>query len=154
MNSLYRYTLSREIDMSSNRLLLVCMLNPSTADDTKNDPTISQVCRLTKNGGFGKLLVVNLLGIRATKPDDIWLHDDPIGKDNWKAWCEIIKDMDPEQDEIGIAWGRPPQRKRDLVRYLPSIMTASSHLKLWRNPLKTWKVNVDGSPRHPDGVTT
>lgn len=145
----YRYRLSRNITSPSSRVLLVCMLNPSTADDQKDDQTISRVCCLAENGGFSRLLVLNLLGIRATKRADIWLHQDPVGVENWRTWDDVLKELNPDQDSISVAWGCAPRSRRQLLRFIPVLVEASRHLKVWQKPLMTWVKNRDGSPRHP-----
>ncbi len=125
------------------------MLNPSTADEQKDDPTISRVCRLAENGGFNRLLVLNLLGIRATNPVDIWLHEDPLGADNWRAWDSALKELVPDRDSISLAWGRAPTQRNQLVKFTPVLVEAARRLKVWSGPLMTWVQNLDGSPRHP-----
>ncbi len=149
MNPSYRYLLTRNITATSNRVLLVCMLNPSTADEEKNDPTISRVCRLAENGGYGRLLVLNLLGVRATNPMDIWSHENPQGIDNWKTWEYVLKDLVPERDNVCVAWGRAPVARNQLCQFIPALVEASFYLKVWTQPLMTWVKNADGSPRHP-----
>ena len=149
MKSQYRYTLSRTVNILSNRLLLVCMLNPSTADEQTNDPTISRLCRLTESNGFGNLKVINLLGVRETNPQNIWLHGDPVGEENWKIWNQVIKSLNPNEDMISVAWGRSPKSQKHLTLYRPILKQASFYLDIWKNPLMTWITNVDGSPRHP-----
>jgi hypothetical protein len=150
----YRYLLSRKIADPSDRVLLVCMLNPSTADDTKNDPTILRVCRLAEQGGFGQLLVLNLLGIRATKPSDIWLHDDPLGVDNWQTWEQVLQDLVLGRDEIAVAWGRAPMNRSQRSRFDPILLEAADRLLSCPIPLMTWVKNLDGSPRHPLYIRT
>jgi hypothetical protein len=150
----YRYLLSRKIAATSTRALLVCMLNPSTADDNHNDPTILRVCRLAEQGGFGRLLVLNLLGIRATKPSDIWLHDDPLGVDNWQTWDQVLQDLVPGLDGIAVAWGRAPVKYSQRSRFSPVLVEASNRLQSCPIPLTTWVQNLDGSPRHPLYIST
>lgn len=149
MSSSYRYLLSRTTTTLNKRVLLVCMLNPSTADEETNDPTISRVIRLAENGGYGRLLVLNLLAIRATKPADIWLHQDPCGEDNWQTWNNSLKELDPEQDTISVAWGRSPKGVNQSSQFIHALTKASCCLKLWTSPIMTWVKNLDGSPRHP-----
>lgn len=48
--------------------MLFVMLNPSTADAEKDDPTIKNIIDRTYNWGFGKLVVVNLFPIRSSSP--------------------------------------------------------------------------------------
>ncbi len=149
MSSTYRYILSRNIAATSNRVLLVCMLNPSTADKETNDPTILRVIRFAENGGYGRLLVLNLLAIRATKPADIWLHQDPFGEENWQTWDNTLKELDPKQDSISVAWGRSPKGSKESRQFIHALFKASYYLKLCTNPIMTWVKNIDGSPRHP-----
>jgi hypothetical protein len=149
MTPSYRYILSRNILETSSRVLLVCMLNPSTADDKKNDPTISRLCHFAKNAGFSRLLVLNLLGVRATNPVDIWLHKDPVGIDNWHTWDNVLKELVPGQDSISVSWGRAPITRCHLQRFIPILFEAYLRLKIWTQPLMTWVQNLDGSPRHP-----
>jgi len=131
------------------------MLNPSTADEKKNDPTISRVCRLAENEGYGRLLVLNLLAVRATNPSDIWVHEDPLGVDNYRTWDKVLKEeLIPERDSICVAWGRTPKDRRHLLHFLPALVEASCRLKLWTEPLMTWVRNIDGSPRHPLYIRT
>lgn len=149
MNSSYRYLLSRDTAAPNSRILLVCMLNPSTADEEKDDPTISRVSRLAENGGYGRLLVLNLLAVRATKPSEIWSHQDPFGEDNWQTWDNALKELNPNRDTISVAWGRAPKGRNQSLQFIHALVKASCCLKSWSSPIMTWVENLDGSPRHP-----
>lgn len=77
----YRYTLSREWDDA----LPCCrwiMLNPSTADDRQDDPTIRRCIGFARAWGYGSIRVYNLFALRATNPDALRTASDPIGPDN------------------------------------------------------------------------
>lgn len=63
----YRYALWRVWDRRLP-LLVVCMLNPSTADGRKDDPTARRVIYFAKRDGYGGVLVVNLFAYRTTDP--------------------------------------------------------------------------------------
>ena len=65
--ALYRYLLWRVWD-SSLPVLLVIMLNPSTADHDKNDRTIETLIARARMTGHGGILVLNLFAWRATQP--------------------------------------------------------------------------------------
>ena len=58
------------------------MLNPSTADETDDDPTIRRCIEFAKRDGYGGIHVVNLFAIRATDPKELWNFLDPIGLEN------------------------------------------------------------------------
>lgn len=77
----YRYTLTREWEPSLGRACFI-MLNPSTADATKDDPTIRRCIAFARTWGYGGLEVVNLFAYRATSPADLWPLADPVGTEN------------------------------------------------------------------------
>ena len=58
------------------------MLNPSQADETRDDPTIRQARARGRQAGFAALLVWNLFAFRATLPADLRRAADPVGPDN------------------------------------------------------------------------
>jgi hypothetical protein len=86
----YRYRLWRTWDASLPKLVF-CMLNPSTADEIENDPTITRCQRRAIRLGFGSVEVVNLFAWRSTTPDDLYQVDDPIGPDNDKAILQAAR---------------------------------------------------------------
>ncbi len=82
----YRYTLSRTWDtLTGVGTVVFVMLNPSTADEHVDDPTIRRCISFAKAAGFAGLYVVNLFAWRATKPADLWAADDPVGRWNRQA---------------------------------------------------------------------
>lgn len=64
---LYRATLQRGWDRSKETAVFI-MLNPSTADEREDDPTIRRCIGFARSWGCGSLLVVNLFQYRATDP--------------------------------------------------------------------------------------
>jgi len=80
----YRYALWRIWDDSKPYAMIVG-LNPSTADETKNDPTISRCINFSKDWGYGGLCMANLFAFRATKPSVLMSSNDPVGSanDDW-----------------------------------------------------------------------
>lgn len=81
----YRYLLYRKLcDQTSHTVCTFCMLNPSTADETKNDPTVTRCISYAKRWGFSQLIVTNLFALRSTDPKLLYEHADPIGQENNK----------------------------------------------------------------------
>ena len=74
----WRYLLWRQWDESLPTVMFIG-LNPSTADETVNDRTISKCIKFAKTWGFGTYLMGNLYGIRSPYPRDIWVAEDPVG---------------------------------------------------------------------------
>ncbi|OUL32370.1 DUF1643 domain-containing protein [Nostoc sp. 106C] len=77
----YRYLLRRVWDAEYPQITFI-MLNPSTADAEKDDPTIRKCIKFANSWGYGSLEVVNLFAYRATKPRDLFQVSEPIGSDN------------------------------------------------------------------------
>jgi hypothetical protein len=109
---LYRYTLWREWVTSGDLLshetalqkssyAMFVGLNPSTADETKDDPTIRKCIGFAKRWGYGALCMTNLFAFRATDPRQMKGHPKPIGDDNdrWLVACAR------EAGIIVAAWG-------------------------------------------------
>ena len=63
----YRYALWRNWDESKPRPMIIG-LNPSTADEKENDPTIVRCINFAKSWGYGGVYVANLFAFRATLP--------------------------------------------------------------------------------------
>ncbi|GGN46338.1 DUF1643 domain-containing protein [Streptomyces fuscichromogenes] len=76
----YRYLLVREWAAGKNAVFI--LLNPSTADATKDDNTSGRCISYARAWGCGSLLIVNLYAWRATNPRDLAAADDPVGPDN------------------------------------------------------------------------
>ncbi len=76
----YRYALLRRWGEGKNAMFIG--LNPSTADETADDPTIRRCVSFAKAWGFGGLCMANLFAYRATNPADMLMQADPIGPDN------------------------------------------------------------------------
>ncbi|UVW30641.1 DUF1643 domain-containing protein [Massilia sp. H6] len=58
------------------------VLNPSTADEVTDDPTIRRCIAFAKAWGYGALCMTNLFAFRATDPDDMKAAAEPIGPQN------------------------------------------------------------------------
>lgn len=97
---MYRYGLWRRWQENGTTCLFV-MLNPSTADEVKNDPTVERCERYAKAWGHGRLLVANIFAFRATDPKKLKWALDPIGPDN-DAW---IKKFYDQSNFCVCAWG-------------------------------------------------
>lgn len=95
----YRYLLRREWDASLPAVSFV-MLNPSTADETRDDPTIRRCLAFARAWRCGSLNVLNLFALRATDPRELRVADDPIGPEN--DW--YLDGLD-RRSLIVAAWG-------------------------------------------------
>ncbi|MCO8143867.1 DUF1643 domain-containing protein [Rhodovulum tesquicola] len=133
----YRYLLTRIWDPAGPKALFV-MLNPSTATELQNDPTVERCERRARALGFGAFRVTNIFAFRATDPRVMRAAADPIGPANDAA----IRDSAPWADRIVCAWGSHGahlDRGRAVERLLRATGRPLFHLGLTR----------DGQPKHP-----
>ncbi len=96
----YRYSLTRVWDPHGRKALFV-MLNPSTATEVQNDPTVERCERRARALGFGAFQVTNIFAWRDTDPRKMRAAADPVGPENDKA---ILEGAD-WADQVIAAWG-------------------------------------------------
>ena len=77
------------------------MLNPSTADAEKDDPTIRRCIAFASRERFGGVEILNLFAFRATAPADLKAAADPIGPDNDRH----LRALFARHRTIVAAWG-------------------------------------------------
>lgn len=129
----YRYELWRQWGVGPPCVFVG--LNPSTADETSDDPTIRKCVAYAKRWGYGSLCMVNLFAFRATQPKDLRTAADPIGPENDATLRRVAK----KAGIIIAAWGKHGS-------YLDRDKAVLSLLPVMRYYLK---LNNDGSPAHP-----
>ena len=100
----YRYSLTRVLGrrlFGVSRKLTICMLNPSTATATTDDPTVRRCMNFAIDNGFDLLRIVNLFAWRATDSSELRHTSDPVGPQN----NEWIKVQVRNSDATICAWG-------------------------------------------------
>ncbi|ADE84044.1 DUF1643 domain-containing protein [Rhodobacter capsulatus] len=100
----YRYLLTRVWDDALPRALFV-MLNPSTATEVQNDPTVERCERRARALGFGAFRVTNIFAYRATDPRAMRAMADPVGPENDAAIRGSLDWAGGPADRIVCAWG-------------------------------------------------
>lgn len=116
---LYRYDLMRtwvEFHPRIRRVAFV-MLNPSTADSMKPDPTMTRCLRYAKDWGFESLVIVNLFSLRSTDPDELQRAADPVGPENDKYIRRWVSDS----ELVVCGWGAHPFARRRIDHVLGLI---------------------------------
>lgn len=115
----YRYRLERP-DVFGDFSTAIIMVNPSTADATKNDATIRKLIGFRNLYGWSNLIVGNLFAYRATDVRELATADDPIGPDNDYHLRHIIG----EAQRVIVAWGpvtKQPKHLRDRWLCIPAL---------------------------------
>lgn len=133
----YRYSLSREWDQWKPWVNFI-MLNPSTADESKNDPTVERCQRRAVEMGFGHMEVTNIFALRSTDPAGLLKVDDPVGPKN-DLWIRLIAKA---SDLVICAWGTDGklyERGAHVLQLLRNLDIEPHCLKL----------SKDGHPCHP-----
>jgi len=77
------------------------MLNPSTADAERDDPTIRRCIGFAKRAGHGGVEILNLFAFRATAPKDLKAASDPVGPDNDRH----LEALFARHGHVLAAWG-------------------------------------------------
>lgn len=135
----YRLRLWRTfMGFRSPRPAVFVMLNPSTADERANDPTVERCERRARAMGCTGLEVVNLFALRSTDPRALYEHPEPIGAGNDEAILEACRGA----AIVVCAWGAHGKHRGrgDQVRRL---------LEAAGIPLHALAINRDGTPKHP-----
>lgn len=142
-NNGYRYALWKVWD-SALPLLGFIMLNPSTADESKPDPTFKKCVGFARRRGAGGLLIGNLFALRATDPRVLRQALDPVGVHNDAIVARIMNSKTVE--EIVIAWGNEGRlcgRGAEFLLHWPP-----TRLRCLVPPGRS-PFTKDGQPRHP-----
>jgi hypothetical protein len=117
----YRYKLMRR--WGSAPMMMFGMMNPSTADERFNDPTVAKCCRIAQRFGFGGIYVANACAYRATDRMRLLEVDDPVGPGNYKAILEMAADS----EMIVIAHGQLPGKLQIHAELMVGLLRFSGH---------------------------
>lgn len=137
---MYRYALYRHWGgMFARGFVNFIGLNPSTADEAEDDPTIRRCMAYAKKWGFAGLSMTNLFAFRETEPALMKaFHGDPIGPENDFLLLEHAR----KADLVVGAWGTDGEFMDRGHRVTRMLYEAGIQLCA----LRTTK---DGHPGHP-----
>jgi hypothetical protein len=132
----YRYLLTREWGPGPRALFI--MLNPSTATEFQNDPTVERCERRARALGFGAFRVTNIFAFRATDPRVMRAVPDPVGPENDAAILQSV----PWADWVICAWGSHGA-------HLGRGAAIAASLRATGVPLWHLGLTRAGAPKHP-----
>lgn len=145
---IYRYALTRDLSNCPHPtprggILLSVGLNPSTATDDDDDPTIHKESGFALAWGQALYLKVNAYGYRAMEPDDMFEARnqgvDIVGPDNDAAIRDAVARVRTEGGRVLAAWGQhvEPERQLAVAALLQGVEVVCV------------AINKNGSPAHP-----
>ncbi len=106
------------------------MLNPSVADEIKDDPTIRRLINFTKKFDYGGFLVGNIFTKITPNPKEID-RSKGISDKNFEELFKLINKV----DQIVYAWGNSVEEPKILKELISSP--------------KCFGKNFNGTPKHP-----
>jgi hypothetical protein len=133
----WRYLLWRCWDASRPAANFL-MLNPSTADEVRLDPSCTRARVYAERWGYGALVVTNLFGWRATDPGQMKRVKDPVGRGNDAA---ILRAAHTSAIVV-CAWGNHGAHLGRAEAVLRLLVSRNLELKIL-------KLNGHGQPAHP-----
>ncbi|MCA0188097.1 MAG: DUF1643 domain-containing protein [Proteobacteria bacterium] len=136
---MYRYRLWRHWGPADSPPAMFLMLNPSTADENANDPTVERCQRRAYDMGYAGLTVGNIFALRSTDPKGLYVPGlDPVGPENNQAIIQMARSA----GVVICAWGRHGNLNGRGATVLEMIRAAgiTPHCL---------KMNQDGTPQHP-----
>ncbi len=131
----HRYVLWRRWT-DSRRMIAFIGLNPSTADEVRNDPTVTRCINYAKAWGYGGMYMLNAFAFRATDPRNMKRCDYPVGPHN----DGFILDYVRRAKAVVVCWGVHGAfqgRSAALARLLRGV------------PVCCFGVTKSGEPKHP-----
>jgi len=133
----YRYSLTRTWNDAGKRVLFV-MLNPSTATEVQNDPTVERCERRARTLGYGAFCVCNIFAFRATDPKVMRAQTDPVGEANDTTILSAVN----WTHDIVCAWGTNGA-------YMDRGAAVEALLRAQSKPLTHLGLSKAGHPKHP-----
>lgn len=140
-----RFLLARDWRTPGNSKTLAFVgLNPSVADENRDDPTVRKMIGFATRWGFGRIVVMNLVPIITTKP---WRLPLWSGFDH-----ENLAHLETETlaaDAVCVAWGSLPRAIRINIALAEHRARFLEFLERHHKELLCIGITKDGSPLHP-----
>lgn len=109
-------------------------LNPSTADETRDDPTVRRCIRFAQAWGYAGLCMTNIFAWRDTDPRGMKAAADPVGPENDR----VLRARAADAGVVVAAWGMHG-----------AFMGRGARVAAMLGPLHCLRVTAGGFPAHP-----
>lgn len=129
----YRYALWRIWDLGKPTVMFIC-LNPSTADESNDDPTLIRCMNFAESWGYGGVVTANLFSFRTTNPKELKKAEFPVGIHN--DWW--LKTLARRAGIVIAGWGNHGLyrgRSKEVAEMIPNMYCLNK--------------NKSGQPVHP-----
>lgn len=141
-NGMFRLALGRHWNADKPQGMFV-MLNPSTADGEKDDPTIRKCIGFAQRMDWGGFTVVNLFSFRATEPSDLKRAGWPgADAENDEVIVRYAREVHLGGGRVVAAWGAHARGLRR-AEHVARLITGQG-IDLW-----ALKLLAGGVPAHP-----
>lgn len=132
----YRYSLWRQWNFKVDNVSTIAFigLNPSTASEWANDPTVTRCIHYAQRWGFDRMYMLNLFAWRDTDPSEMKAAKEPVGVKNNHTL------VNTEASMLLCCWGTHGKHRHRQNRVLTMLRGRKLH---------ALELNKDGSPRHP-----
>lgn len=139
---LHRFLLWRIWRPEPEKLLGFIMLNPSSADETRDDPTTVRNCERARRLGYAGVVQANLYSFRTPSPAKLKAEGYP-GSARLCANRDAVMRMFEKCQDVVLAWGAHAE-PNEAFHIVELIERATARPRLWHlGRLK------NGQPRHP-----
>ncbi len=129
----YRYVLRRNWNRQKPIVAFIG-LNPSSANETSDDPTSRRCMGFANDWGYGGISLINLFAFCAHSPKSMMMAADPIGSENDRWIDRVIS----ESDLVIAAWGNRG-----------TFMDRANELHSRIDNMYCLKLTERGQPMHP-----
>src|SRR3990167_1455687 len=115
-NRKFRYKLWRVWDKSKTKVMFIG-LNPSNANETDPDPTITRCINFAKSWGYGGIVMTNLFAFVSTDPKKLITSGEDLKINNF-----TLLDTSTQCEIVIFCWGafkQAKQRMNDIIELFP-----------------------------------
>lgn len=134
----YRYALLVEVNPEGHDGCAFIGLNPSTATELKDDPTMRKCKEFARRWGYRYLWMVNCYALRSTDPKGLKKVADPVGPAN----DAVLAVAGAHCMQVVACWGKSATHLARGARVRREMLARGVMLHCLG-------LNLDGSPEHP-----
>lgn len=145
----YRFTLGRKWNWRGRRQACFIGLNPSAADDKRDDPTVCRWMHFARAWGYDGFVAVNLYPYRSPSPAECRRWSDWHSRQDWFARDMLQRNLgimieEVAKSELAVAcWGAGAWDPMHVDQVVDIVIKETGR------SLSCFGRSKDGSPMHP-----